>query len=346
MAEILFGIFGVIFVMLTLYLMALNDIVIGICPQGQIKLITKSGVAHRLIHAVAGKRAVFSPLIQDFDLVDGEEVRGWFFDRTGIFWIGLWPIYRVDNYPFEWNSIKIGDDGKEIIKHRREIVNSQYWRFEYPLVFRSMETSDNFRTKVVVQVIAEIVRPLRARYYAKVWLNVLSAAMESKVRDFVGSASFEELRGQKTENVIVQRQGFVQRVMELNLTDNTDANPGLVDSIGVTIYAVNFKSIDAEDQRIVEALEAEAVAERQGRAAVITAKKKAKARRIEAAAERDYLDATELHIADNPDAVEAYKARHYSGKDSKLTHLFEKGAVNVNLGGNQNPPTTLPPNRR
>ena len=70
-------------------------------------------------------------------------------------------------------------------------------------------------------------------------------------------------------------------------------------------------------------------ATREGEAAVIAATKAMEARKKEAEGEMAFLDATTLHVAQNPTAA---KIAAISVLPKTLTTLVQEGAVNVEIG--------------
>ncbi len=323
---------SLVFLVLVLYRLALSDIFFGTCPEGQIKVITVGESYHDFFHSVTGYKKVDNKLVL---LEKGEkDRRSWRQRRLGIYWIGPWPLYKVPYYQFDWPTITRGE--KEEIERKSKKVNTIFFRFEYPLEFKGMETSDNFKMTVVIQVLVEVFCPELARFKARNWLNVLKAAIESKVRDFVGSKTFEEIRGLKTEKTL-EKDNFVKDLLDLNKRENDDANPGMEDIIGVRIVTTNFQRIDAEDQKAIDALEKKAVAEREAQARLAAveldvqiAEKKAMARKKEAEGEKAFLDSTTMHLATNPEAA---KIAAIQALPKTLQTLVQEGAVNVSVGG-------------
>lgn len=330
MIMFVYVILSVVIFLLVVYRLALSDIFFGMCQQGQIKVITKSGLYHDFFHSVGGYKKSGNKLIpgdENFDLLR---------KSTGLCWIGIWPIYKVHSYKFEWETIR-----ENKIVSRNEEVNSVFFRFEYPLEFKNLETSDNFKVGVRMQILTETFCPELAIFKARNWLNVIKASIESKVRDFVGNYSFEEIRGQSTE-LVSNKDGFVRQVIDLSFTTDTDANPGFEDTVGTRIITANFQGIDA-DPSVLQALEAAARAKRdgeakiiqaelEGRAKVIAAQKAAEAREIEARAEQVYLGATTLYVAQDPNAA---RIAQIQALPKTLQTLVQEGAVNVEIGNKE-----------
>jgi hypothetical protein len=316
---------SLVFLALALYQLALWDVFFGTCPEGQIKVITVGESYHDFFHSVTGYKKVGGKLES---LGNGEkDRRGWMQRRLGIYWIGLWPIYKVPYYQFDWPTITRGE--VEQIERKSKKVNTIIFRFEYPLEFKGMETSDNFKVTVVIQVLVEVFCPELARFKARNWLNVLKAAIESKVRDFVGTKTFEEIRGLKTE-MTTEKDNFVKDILDLNKREEDDANPGMEDIIGVRIVTANFQRVDAEESDAVEALKKVATAQREGQAEVVKAEKKAEARRKEADGEKYFIENTLMRIAENERASAIEEVRSIP---RTLITLVQKGAVNVSIGG-------------
>ncbi len=322
---------SLVFLVLVLYRLALSDIFFGVCPEGQMKVITVGESYHDFFHSVTGYKKVDNKLVP---LENKEkDQRGQMQRRLGIYWIGLWPIYKVPYYKFDWTTITRGE--KEQIERKSEMVNTIFFRFEYPLEFKGMETSDNFKMTVVIQVLVEVFCPELARFKARNWLNVLKAAIESKVRDFVGSKNFEQIRGLKTE-MTTEKDDFVKDILDLNKREKDIANPGMEDIIGVRIITANFQRIDAEDQKAIDALEKKAIAEREAQARLAAvelevqiAEKKKAARIIEGEGEKSFLNSTTMHLATKPEAA---KIAAIGALPKGLTSLVQEGAVNVSIG--------------
>lgn len=341
-------------VALIIYRLALSDIIFAFCPQGEIKIITKGGSYHDFIHSVSGyykdgKKLKRLPNSED------EDDFGLLHRLTGMYYVGPWPFYKVHTYVFEWETIVNG-----VIQYRRELVNSIRFRFEYPLEFEGLETSDNSKVKVVMQVLTETFYPELALFKGRNWLNILKAAIESKLRDFIGSLSFEKIRGDKME-VKSGVNSFVREIMDLSTTSPDDANPCLEDLIGTRIKSANFQRIDG-DPRIVDALEAAAIAEREGEADVIREAKKGKAALararsdarakvigavaetrstiVRAVGEKKMLESTTMFVASDPAAA---KIAEIGALPKTITTLVQRGAVEVTGTKVTNPPLPQPP---
>lgn len=319
---------GLVFFVLVVYTLALFDIFFTFCPEGQIKVIVKGKSYHDFIHSVSGWKKSGRKLVP-LEENGLEDSRGFF----GLYWVGIWPIYRVYWYKFEWETIVGG-----LIVKRSRWVNTIIFRFEYPLEFKGLETSDNFKMTVVMQVLTEAFCPELALFKARNWLNVVKASIESKVRDFIGQYSFEQIRGSESEIEIAERKlDFVKQIIELSTKSREDTNPSLEDMVGVRIRSANFQRIDPEDGRVIEALELVGIAERQGNARIKAAEKdvevadkNAEARRKEADGEEYFIRHTTLVVAENERASSIEEIRSLP---KTLTNLVQKGAASVNIGG-------------
>ena len=317
---------GLVFLVLVVYTLALFDIFFTFCPEGQIKVIVKGKSYHNFVHSVSGWKKNSRKLVP-LEASDKEDRRGFF----GLFWVGIWPIYRIYWYKFEWETIVGG-----LIVKRSRWVNTIIFRFEYPLEFKGLETSDNFKMTVVMQVLTEAFCPELALFKARNWLNVVKASIESKVRDFIGQYSFEQIRGSETE-IAARKLDFVKQIIDLSKQSQNDANPSLEDIVGVGIRSANFQRIDPEDDRVVKALELVGIAEREGDARikaaakdVEVATKKAEARIKEADGEEYYIRHTTLVVAENERATGIEEIRSLP---KNLTTLVQRGAANVSVGG-------------
>jgi regulator of protease activity HflC (stomatin/prohibitin superfamily) len=205
-----------------------------------------------------------------------------------------------------------------------------------------MDTADNYEVTVVIQVMTEVFYPEKALFKARNWLNVVKAGVEAKVRDFVSKLSYEEFRAKPTE-VSGDINGFVECIIKLSTTDNTDSNPGFEDTVGMRIVAANLRSIDAAPEimaRLQLVADAKrkgdadiALAERETKAKVTRSKGDKKARILEAEGEKIYIDKTTLHVASNPAAA---KIAAIGALPKSITHLVQEGAIDINLGGKKN----------
>lgn len=346
-------------VALIIYRLALSDIIFAFCPQGEIKIIKKGNSYHDFIHSVAGYYKD-GKILRQLPNSDDEDDFGLLHRWTGMYYIGPWPFYKVHTYVFEWETVVGGK-----IESRREVVNSIRFRFEYPLEFEGLETSDNSRVKVVMQVLTETFYPELALFKGRNWLNILKAAIESKLRDFIGSLSFEKIRGDKME-VKSSVNSFVREIIDLSINSPDDANPCLEDLIGTRIKSANFQRIDG-DPRIINALEAAAIAEREGqaevireekkgraalararsdaRAAVIKAVAEARGKKVLASGEKTMLENTTMLLASNQAAA---RIGEIEALPKNLTNLVQRGAVEfagtkiINEPPAPNPPTETP----
>jgi hypothetical protein len=328
-----------VFLSLLFYRLAQSDIFFGFCPEGQIKVIMRGKSRHRIIHSVQGYK-----LNENDELVPGSNTKGGPF-MGGLYWIGIWPFYEVYRYKFQWKKM-VSEEGKgDYIEKRNEWVNSLFFRYEYALEFKGLETSDNYKVDVQALINTQIFKPYFALFMAKQWLTVLSSQTEARLRDFIGGRTFDELRGMKSEEKEKvatgqspdTKQGIVASVMSLNTTEGKDANICLEDLIGVKIVSFNLINIDAQkDAAVEEALKKLANTKRQKEADLFAATEDVKIAEQQAAktkkladAARYELEQTTMVAATNPAAAEIEAIKQLP---KGLTALMQKGAVNVNIG--------------
>lgn len=199
--------------------------------------------------------------------------------------VGLWPIDYIHTYEFRWNEWRQKPENSKFeMIPRSEMVNSIFYRFPYAITIDECETKQKVPLTIIVVITVLLVNARKALFHSgKMWLETLTAGVQSTVRDYVGNLGLDEITDLQHES---GRSGFIKVILELNEDSFTPAipatadkpatpalpgNPSLPKRIGVMIEAANFISYEITGKDALELIKAttlKAVAIEQGKAAM------------------------------------------------------------------------------
>ncbi len=220
------------------------------------------------------------------------------YERLGIFVVGIPLYHRVLSYPFSWPKMdqpkkKMGEalDGEEDggnteqlqIIQRSEPVSTLMLRYAYPIKVGGIELQGNITVSIVALVTLFTKHPRRTLFGIPPtgnWINKALAATRGRIRDFGAQQDFDDLRKQQHG----KPGSRFEKALKL-------INSELLAEAGVEIESVDFQALAIDDPEIEKAFQAQALAREKGAAGLIAAGKEAEARERLAAARQKELEA-------------------------------------------------------
>lgn len=320
------ALFGVAFVVGILYLMAKNKILLFFPKEGQIYAIMKGGKFHKFLASVEGwhlekREDGYDHMTQNVGL-EGDELTPWYTHLLGIAFIGIPPIYKVYEYPFSW--VKMGKEKDstsfKLVPRHEERVDSLFFQFPYGFEIEELETRDNVPVTVQVLATVQILVPYKTLFMTHDWLAQLTGYINDKVKLIIAQKGISDVQN-------IEEAEFQEALFSLNIRVE-EANMGLEPLIGVRIIDADFLGYDiVTDEETKKAMQS-----------VEIAQQRAKARIIEAEAERRYLEETVGYVAGDDPSRRVEAAKWVWSK--KLPDVYVEG----NKGGERDnrPPVTLP----
>lgn len=305
-----------ILVALTAYALSFFDIFFTQVPSGEIKFVVKGETCHRAIASVVGW-TIDGKTGDMRKLQPGESDPNlnWL-SQLGIFWIGIWPLFKVFNYKFSWDKpvgIGEGSDKQKIFHRENIVVDSLLFRYPYAIRVSGSETGGYISYDILLVVTTLALNPITAIFGIKPsgsWITILQTRVQDAVRSWVSKQDVKSV----LEIMNDKKSEFTELVTDY-------VNQNLVDLIGVAVAELRVVSVDPviEDQKIRDALTEKVRAEEQGKADVVAAEFKAQAQRIRAnavayeitqvaSANEDRIKRTILTLLEKPDGIQAIAA--------------------------------------
>lgn len=169
---------------------------------------------------------------------------------SGIYPLGFWPFAERYSYEFHWNKwtkpinpATGGEEKEYAIVPRSEIVDSVYFRAQYPVQVSGCETSEGVPLTMTVLVTVEITHVGTALFKIKTpgWLSALTGQIAAVLRDWNGRHRVIDITNLQAEIPGNGDKSEFQRSF-LTLNDSKVGNPSIVETLGVRIVAISFKS--------------------------------------------------------------------------------------------------------
>lgn len=237
--------------------------------------------------------------------------------RFGIYWIGLYPFYKVMTYQFRWNEWeqKSEKDGGTIpvLKHREELTSFFYVQtFNYALFLSGAETGGkkdgkenvggNISVNAQITLLLRIVYPQVAILQNEDWFEQLEAVVLDHARLYVGSRTFEQLHTSlHLTSGGEMRNEFCEHIMSLNAHAPIGADTdSIIDAFGVEIVGAVIMSVDlaGASKEIAKETTAIYVAEQKAKATIVAAEAKSKEIKMIGDAEAHAMNARTKVVAD------------------------------------------------
>lgn len=247
--------------------------------------------------------------------------------RFGIYWVGVYPFFKVMAYQFRWNEWeqKSEEGGGTIpsLKHREELTNFFYVQtFNYALFLSGAETGGrrdgkentggNISVNAQITLLLRIIYPQVAILQNEDWFEQLEAVVLDHARLYVGSRTFEQLHTSPHHTTNEEtRNEFCEHIMSLNAHAPIGADTdSIIDAFGVEIVGAVIMSVElaGASKEIAKETTAIYVAEQKAKATIVAAEAKAKEIKMIGDAEAHAINARTQTVA-NFGAVGVYVER-------------------------------------
>jgi hypothetical protein len=230
-----------------------------------------------------------------------EEPKG-YLENLGVKRKSLWTyrLYRKVQYD-KWEKLPNSDEYGLVPKVRGirpenltadQSVGSEgnpsiFFRYQMGTKIHQAEIKGNIRVDAIMVFTVQLTNPVQAYFFAGGWESQVTAAIQTRFREFVQDKDFDTIRKDqaieggdelvkqiKNLGGVIWKEGAPKPEVDLN---------GLFARFGIEIVDVRFVSFDAvHDEDVLEALQAKEKALHHARAKIVTAKGNKKAAEIEA----------------------------------------------------------------
>jgi regulator of protease activity HflC (stomatin/prohibitin superfamily) len=251
--------------------LAEGNILFTTVPEGTAKAVLKSKTLDHIVLSLKGSHLNkpgslwYDPALPDWEVV--KNVRGskiTYEDRNflsrwlGIYYVGIPPFRTVYEYLFEWNEMRLGNDGSKEVWARKERTDFIYAvAFPYIFIVDEAETKDRLPVDVEIQATVRVVNPYKALFDTENWMEVVSGTLIAAARNFIGSEDYGDLVSEirKTKSGDQDSCQLCTSVLKLNdaLENGT---PGIHARYGVMIDMVDILRVDIAGARKAEILDA------------------------------------------------------------------------------------------
>lgn len=225
----------------------------------------------------------------------------------GIYWIGLYPFYKIYRYDFSWIEEKINEKGlaEPWVRHATKrspegqtafvYVND----FNYVLFANDVKTKSGVPLKFTFVITVRIVNPYKALFLGEDWLERTGGAIGLAAIRYAGALDYEQIVASgpaelqvydADQQKMVTGPYFIEQLI-LGLGDGKPDEFGhdLLSDYGVKLVAAKVHSIEFADSAAAEeyrkATTQRYVGEQEGLAKLAKAKGEAEAVKVTADAE-------------------------------------------------------------
>lgn len=194
-----------------------------------------------------------------------EDQDSFLWEYFGVRWLGF---DKIHNYPFDLTTI----DKDGVVTTTKPTAESIYYKGSYFLMVVDVETREGTKITLKMRVNTLTQNAGKSLGY-KDWLVIVTDAVKSACRDFIGNTSIRNVLTLKNEGdpLMMGHSDFIKHI--INLNTGTSGNMGLIERVGQEITSVNVMSVEINDPAILAVLNAESVAEERGKGLVREAEK-------------------------------------------------------------------------
>lgn len=177
--------------------------------------------------------------------------RPWLLRKLGLYWVG-WPwAMSVYVYQFEWNETYTEKEGGEekILPRAAPTDYIFIADFIYAIKTIGAETKERLPIDVLTLVTIAVRNPYRALFSGEDWMRRITAAINRRVRIFVGGKTYAEIVSTGGKNPDAENESeFSSPIVNLNTRLPNDpegsAPSGLRGRYGVEIRTADLQTID------------------------------------------------------------------------------------------------------
>ena len=278
--------------------LAEENILFTTCMEGTAKAILCGGGAARFIMKFAGyhlndpAEPWYDASHPQWEVLNhvGQHNDEYYDDRPlllkklGLYWVG-WPwSHSIYVYAFEWNETYTDDEGKEQILPRSDATDFVYVSdFVYAVVTESAETGDLLPIDANTFVTVAIRNPYRTLFSGEDWMRRITAAINRRMRNFVGEREYAKLIAVPENELTALSQSIITLTDKLpdDKRKHGEAPRGLHGRYGVVIRTADLQIIELSGSAHKE--------HQQATTRVYVAKQDAEAIRLKGAAEADVI---------------------------------------------------------
>ncbi len=240
-------------------------------PEGEMYILAKgspqgpfAGILESVPDHEYGKDHVFRHVG-----MGNKMTRGGYLSQHGIAYVGFnrYIITRPVRYD-KWEKLDGSEKWGLVPKERKG--PSMYFQYLMATRAEKIDTKGNFPVSAVVTFTVQIISPLRALFYAGGWEVQVNAVVQGHLRWYVGTKSIDQLR--------LEKQNGSSACVDMLMDPKGEIN-NLLEKSGVRIISATFIDYDLEagDAETNKAVRSTEIAELEGNALVIAAKKKEEA---------------------------------------------------------------------
>lgn len=314
------------------YVLAQSKIFFTMPKEAKAEFVMAGNAAKRMILVWKSHKVE-----QDFKIAEGNRAtkemllhfcnpRNWL-EPLGIYWVGLWPFYKIYTYDFVWTEEKT-ENGKIVpftrhaTRHDPEGQTSfiKVNDTNYFVVANDVKTDGGVPLKFTLLISVRIENPYKALFSGEEWLERLAGAVSNMTVRYAGVLPYEDITASKPATIVVgtgtdgRPKTETKTLEELLILlgdgkhdDACGADVDLLEKYGVHIIAAKIHSIDFADddaaKQYREATTQKYVAEQRGLGEAAEAEGHAQAVRTRADAEQYRINKLYEPIAgDNKEA--------------------------------------------
>ncbi len=362
------------------YALALSEIFFFLPQEGTASGILKGGSIADIIGVWKGwylNRPGFpgyDPVFRDYERMPYERGRkpptyhfwlwNWLADTFGIYYIGLFPMRKIDWYTFEWTETQSKVvDGKtvEVDWPRKLPTNFIYLsRFTYRFTLKAAEDKTGKPMDLHYALTLEVNNPYVARYVVVDWLKRINADSLDVARGYAGQRAFQDIVGTDSQNKATIKPGESEAfswvmVDRLNndLPSNTNQRKpdgGAPKEYGIIVSAADLLQVELTGSNVAElakATQAVGIAQAYADAKVVTAEGDAKAIKLVADAETYRAKSFYGELDQHPNSPQFEKwgaVREAAGKGATVVVSDGGGNTPVLINPSQNSAPAQPTN--
>lgn len=353
------------------YLIAISELdMFTLKPQGQILTVMRGAAVERFIAEIPGFEINGHKIVKMDVGSDGKWIpkhpvnKSLREELTGVAYVGIPPFASIHQYKFDWSKFarkEKGEDQQIVPKH--ELVGSVYFDYPYAIVLTGIETSAKAADAATggrsgITKALKFGLQVRVRAYDlnkmlfpdAVWLTRLSSMLEEHLRNIIGGMTYEEVIeerhsddltggiGGKLMVYLAGSEDMAKKVSKDEMSnEETDLLPSVIVAgvivLGIDVRTVDIDGTEADKQKFLDSINAEATAEKAMRAKKKTAEGDAFAERTVGTAKAEVAKAmSEAEVAGTLATIAAYSAAPDGAAIALAEGLRHTGASTVVLG--------------
>lgn len=326
----------------TVYLLAQMKIFFTSPKEGTVEVVVSGDSDPRFILAFRNHH-----LDEEGNVKPGPGKKRWI-DHSlfGIYWVGVYPFYKIYTYEFRWTEWTQPQDNTTYRPVGRDEETSFIYVKDFP--YYAKITDARTRKGELIPVDMEFIlttrcsNPYQALFGTEDWLAQVMAATEAAARNYVADRGFYDLVSEKdkapenstvltpvgTHTPLVKEDDSLNATLIL-LNDLVSGKPGLMKSCGITIVRaemLTIKMTPEAEKTIGSSATLQFVTEEATKATITKAKGKAEAAVHEANAVKTAADAEAHRISTIAKAIAD------GGENARLAQYY-KSIAEAGQGG-------------